>query len=41
MIKMDIGGLGGLTGGLITVISGPIMMQEQPILIISCCIIRD
>jgi hypothetical protein len=41
MIKMDAGGLGGLTGALFTAISGPIMMQEQPILIISGCIIRD
>jgi hypothetical protein len=41
MIKMHARRFGGLTKGLFTAISGVTMMQEQPILIISCCIIPD
>ena len=33
--------LSGLTRGLFGAISGLTMMQEQPILIIFCCIIPD
>jgi hypothetical protein len=38
---MDARRLSGLTRGLFAAISGPTMMQEQPILIIFCCIIPD